>query len=147
MEVRAKLYRRQQRTLSWKEAGVATRASMTAQPANRLHTASPFVLDDFLDTPVVRCEDGEITVYPLLRVVEIDGELLNVLDVLELVGALAAAVDTPAPSSPAMCMQTRAGWLIQVVDEAVVVNGFPYDADEIRRHLRSLQYATRLLDI
>lgn len=107
------------------------------------------VLEAFLDTPVVRCDDGEIIIYPKLSLVEIDGELLTNEDVVELAGAFTAALRPFEPTSPLSQGKVFAGnWHVVVEPPGtVVVNGSPYAHEEIARYVRSLHYATRLMDI
>jgi len=105
-------------------------------------------LDSFLDTPVVRCEDGEIIIYPKLSLVEIDGELLDADDVTELAGAFTAATRPGPPDATLGQGKYVAGtWHVHVEDRGTIaVNGSPYPPSEIRRYLRSLRYAARLMD-
>lgn len=106
-------------------------------------------LDAFLDTPIVRCDDGEIIVYPKLSLVEVDGELIPREDVVELAGAFTAALRLSSPTPPVSQGKMVAGnWHVIVEAQgAVVVNGSPYTPAEIARYVRSLHYATRLMDI
>lgn len=105
-------------------------------------------LEAFLDTPVVRCDDGEIIIYPKLSLVEIDGELLTADDVTELAGAFTEAVRQELPNGPLEEGRTVAGhWHVHVEGGGVVVvNGSPYATWEIARYVRSLRYAARLMD-
>lgn len=105
-------------------------------------------LEAFLDTPVVRCDDGEIIIYPKLSLVEIDGELLTANDVTELAGAFTAAVRQEATKKPLDQGGTVAGhWHVDVEEcGMVVVNGSPYTSAEIVRYVCSLRYAARLMD-
>lgn len=105
-------------------------------------------LEAFLDTPVVRCDDGEIIIYPKLSLVEIDGELLTADDVAELAGAFTEAIRQELPNRPVGAGRTVAGhWHVDVEGGGVVVvNGSPYATWEIARYVRSLRYAARLMD-
>lgn len=105
-------------------------------------------LEAFLDTPVVRCDGGEIIVYPKLSLVEIDGELLTADDIAELAGAFTSAARQSSSKSRLDQARTVAvHWHVDVEEcGKVVVNGSPCTTAEVARYVRSLRYAARLLD-